>query len=604
MSSQKVTVSCRIKYRNTNGTYNFYGAHYRLIGVTGNVISSGKTDRNGITDTTAKAYEGTKIYVELKNIATGKWESPNPLKRQAFIARKNTPRYSIIVTNLYFKMKLTSTNSVPLEWRYYMIFKDREGRSFNRSGSFNDKGESAYISYNTINPKNHKEIFINKSKSYKLNVEVKLIPPKLKMIIPTVWLRLIPVGADKSFRTHKIAVTTDTTKELTKESLTKLKDMAEYRKVLLDIDLQSGASYTIERAQKGYLYDKDLAETTKITFQNNESRQIYVPKKYNGELLLKKNGKNIATLSLAALDPNNRNTPIIFCLSNKTSGSSRKNKLSIEHLSNTEAIVWHFETKHDIAEGNYVIKRNDMTNNEFEVMKNVTRTLLASLAFDGVALPTAVEMRTALKNNNRQFIFDALKRLKIGKDSKDILKFTIKKSKTGKTLIIFKGYSGLRSFLTATTYSTNNMKVGIVSTAADIKTASRAGGLSTAGLMTAKTAARGLPGFGFALVATFDIAEFMLSDDPLNNWSDLYVTLGIDAVKTVIATAAGLIVGAIIVGSGIGIAVVAGGIAAAVLTSFALEAGDRKYNVTQKAQNMVNYLESSNMKYLEANKSL
>ncbi len=50
--------------------------------------------------------------------------------------------------------------------------------------------------------------------------------------------------------------------------------------------------------------------------------------------------------------------------------------------------------------------------------------------------------------------------------------------------------------------------------------------------------------------------------------------------------------------------VVAGGIAAAVLASFALEAGDRKYNVTQKAQNMVNYLESSNMKYLEANKSL
>ena len=217
-------------------------------------------------------------------------------------------------------------------------------------------------------------------------------------------------------------------------------------------------------------------------------------------------------------------------------------------MSNTEAIVWHFETKHDIAEGNYVIKRNDMTNNEFEVMKNVTRTLLASLAFDGVALPTAVEMRTALKNNNRQFIFDALKRLKIGKDSKDILKFTVKKSKTGKTLIIFKGYSGLRSFLTATTYSTNNMKVGIVSTAADIKAASRAGGLSTAGLMTAKTAARGLPGFGFALVATFDIAEFMLSDDPLNNWSDLYVSLGMSAVKTVLATAVGVTFGAIAVG--------------------------------------------------------
>lgn len=604
MSSQKVTVSCRIKYRNSNGTYNFDGAHYRLIGITGNIIASGKTDKNGITNLIAKAYEGTKIYLELKNMVTGKWESPNPLKRQAFIARKSTPRYSIIVTNFYFKVKLINTSGVPLEWRYYMIFKDIEKRSFTRSGSFNEKGESAYVSYDTINPKNHKEIFINKSKSHRLDVEVKIIPPKIKMVIPTVWLRLIPVGADKSFRTHKIAVTTDTTKELTKESLTKLKDMAEYRKVLLDIDIQSGASYTIERGKKGYLYDKDLAETTKITFQNNELRQIYVPKNYNGKLLLKKSGKIIATLSLSVLDPNNKNVPIVFCLSNKKSGTSSENTLSIDDLTSTESIVWHFESKHNIAEGTYVINKNNMSNDEFEILKNVTRTLLGSLAFDGIALPAAGEIKTALKNNNRQFLFDALKRLKVGKESKDILKFTIKKSKTGKTLIIFKGYSGLRSFLTATTYSTNNMKVGIISTAANIKSASRAGGLSTAGLITAKTAAKGLGGFGFALVATFDIAEFMLSDDPLNNWSDLYVTLGIDAAKTIIATAAGLVVGAFLVGSGVGIIVVGVGIIAAVATSFILEYADRKYHVTQKAQNMVNYLESSNMKYLEANKSL
>src|SRR5699024_337167 len=151
-------------------------------------------------------------------------------------------------------------------------------------------------------------------------------------------------------------------------------------------------------------------------------------------------------------------------------------------IDETEPMMWHFQTKYNILDGTYVIKRNDMTDNEFEVMKNVTRTLLASLAFDGVALPAASEMKTALQNNHRQFIFDALKRLSVGKESKDILKFTIKKSKTGKTLIIFKGYSGLRSFLTATTYSTNNIKVGIISTATDIKSASRAGGLSTAGL--------------------------------------------------------------------------------------------------------------------------
>lgn len=409
MSSQKVTVSCRIKYRNKSGTYNFNGAHYRLVGVTGNIIASGKTDKNGITNLIAKAYEGTKIYVELKNIATGKWESPNPLKRQAFIARKSTPRYSIIVTNLYFKVKLANTNGVPLEWRYYMIFRDIEGRSFTRSGSFNEKGESAYISYGTINPKKHKEIFVNKSKSHKLDVEVKLIPPKLKMVIPTAWLRLIPVGADKSFRTHKIAVTTDTSKELTKESITKLKDMAEHRKVLLDIDLQSGASYTIERAQKGYLYDKDLAETTKITFQNNESRQIYVPKNYYGKLLLKKSGKLVATLSIAALDPNKKNIPIVFCLSNKSKAGSN-GRVSVNDIDKTEPMVWNLESKTSIAKGEYNIDRENISDNEFIVLKSV----LSSLAFDGLVIPGVTEAKNILKDNNRKFIWDALRKLKVG----------------------------------------------------------------------------------------------------------------------------------------------------------------------------------------------
>lgn len=76
------------------------------------------------------------------------------------------------------------------------------------------------------------------------------------------------------------------------------------------------------------------------------------------------------------------------------------------------------------------------------------------------------------------------------------------------------------------------------------------------------------------------------------------------AVKTVLATAVGVAFGAIAVASGVGIVVIVAGIGAAVLTSFALEYVDRKYNVTKKAQNIVNYLESSNLGYLEANKKL
>ena len=610
MSSQKVTVSCRIKYRNSNGTYNFYGAHYRLIGITGNIIVSGKTDKNGITNLIAKAYEGTKIYLELKNIATGKWESPHPLKRLSFIARKSTPRYSVIVTNLYFKMKLINTKGVPLKWRYYMIFKDKEGRSFTRSGSFDKKGESNYISYETINPKNHKEIFVNKSESNKLDVEVKIIPPEIKMVIPTAWLRLIPVGADKSFRTHPLAVTTDTTKELTKESLTKLKDMAEYRKVLLDIDLQSGASYTIERAKKGYLYDKDLAETTKITFQNNESRQIYVPKNYYGKLLLKKSGELVATLSIAEIDSNKKNIPIVFCLSNKSKAGSN-GKVSVNDISKTESMVWHLESKTSIAKGQYNIDREDISDNEFIVLKSV----LSSLAFDGLVLPGVTETQNILKNNNRQFIWDALRKLEVGVSkinnenvyTKAILRFDVKKINmkgVTKTVIVFKGYSGHRSFLRKEFYPLAKSKVGMLSAASNVKAAVKAGGYGAGGLAAVKSTARGLGPFGIGLVATFDIVEFLLTDNWENNFSDLYVTLGIDMGKAAIATFAGVVASAAVVGLGIGIVVVGVGIGAAILTSLALEAADRKFNITQKSQNMVNYLESSNLKYLEANKSL
>ena len=208
--------------------------------------------------------------------------------------------------------------------------------------------------------------------------------------------------------------------------------------------------------------------------------------------------------------------------------------------------------------------------------------------------------------NNRGFIYDAFRKLKVNVNDDDIkrLRFAVKKSKTGKMIITFKGWSGLRSFIDNTHYALDNAKVGMISAAADISAAVDAGSYSRAELATAKTTAKSLGGFGFALVATFEIAEFMLSDDPLNNWSDLYVSLGMSAVKTVLATAVGVVVGAIAVASGIGIIVVVAGIGAAILTSFALEYVDRRYNVTKKAQNIVNYLESNNLKYLEANKAL
>jgi len=609
VGEQTVSGTFKLEYKNSNGRHDFIDAHYRIVDKRGRVLRTGKTNEDGKTES-ATIKKGEPIYIELRDLSTNTWESASPRKKMGYTPTKSGQSATVLVSNCYFQAKLMANKWVNFKkpWRYEVVFQGDNNKKITLKGTLDEEGKTKiYDSQKMPMAKEHENTAIARFEelvvSSQPNVEVIFIEP----ITGERFYdsdRVIPIGSDKKYREFQIQLTPSTTKVYSEKSTVQLQEQKQRRTIILDIDMTAGATYTVTREDNKKFFDNKLAETKKSVFKDGTSHTVYLPKKYNGKVLLKKGSKTIATFPLEALDPNDTNAPIIFCLSNKKGGSSRENTLSIDKLSSTESIVWHFESKYNILDGTYVIKRNDMTDNEFEVMKNVTRTLLASLAFDGVALPAAAEMKTALKNNNRQFIFDALKRLSVGKESKDILKFTIRKSKTGKTLIIFKGYSGLRSFLTATTYSTNNIKVGIISTATDIKSASRAGGLSTAGLATAKTAVKGLGGFGFALVATFDIAEFMLSDDPLNNWSDLYVTLGIDAVKTVIATAAGLIVGAIIIGSGIGIVVVAGGIAAAVLTSFALEAGDRKYNVTQKAQNMVNYLESSNMKYLEANKSL
>jgi len=111
---------------------------------------------------------------------------------------------------------------------------------------------------------------------------------------------------------------------------------------------------------------------------------------------------------------------------------------------------------------------------------------------------------------------------------------------------------------------------------------------------TAVTAGKSLGGLGFGIVAAFEIAEWLTTDDPFNNWSDLWIGLGSGAIKAVIATAAGLAVGGlVIVGSAAAapaIAVIGIGIIAVVGISFGLEWLDRKYEITDRAKGYINEL--------------
>ncbi len=584
-----IKMRCQINYKNPNGRFGFDGGAYRLKNARKEVISPSKSsvvlDKYGRTEY-INVRDNEKIYIEMKNIAENKWQSIF-IDGVAFVtSNKNKPIINVIVENHYFKMKLVDSNGKALNWGYIITFKDSKKRSFSVHGKCKN-GESKYISSSILTGKN-KEIFDDMSKNKTHDVHIKAIPPKTKLVHPEFNLRLIPIGSDKAYRLHKIAVASGNTEELEKESITKLKDLREYRKVLLDINIQKGASYTIEREDKGVLYDHDIAETRKVTFQDNTLRNVYIPKKYNGNLLLKKSGKLISKFPLGSLDPNKNNKSLVFCLNNKSNSVTRQ-KISSDSIVNTEVMMWHFATKEEINEGFYEFDRESKGNTN-DLVK-IANTIFSSIMFDGVVLPTLGEAQNALKENNRGFIYDSLKKLKVGKEKKEVLKFYIKKSKTGSNMIIFKGYSGLRSFLKGTRYGINNMKVGMIASASSVYIAASTAGVGAAVKTTASTAGKSLGGIGFGIVAYFEIAEWLTTDDPFNNWSDLWIGLGSSAIKGVVATAAGVVMGGLAIATmtaaAPAIAIVAIGAVTVIAVSFSLEFVDRKFAITDKAKKYI-----------------
>ena len=115
-------------------------------------------------------------------------------------------------------------------------------------------------------------------------------------------------------------------------------------------------------------------------------------------------------------------------------------------------------------------------------------------------------------------------------------------------------------------------------------------GLGAAAKTTASTAGKSLGGIGFGIVAAFEIAEWLTTDDPFNNWSDLWIGLGSSAIKAVIATAVGLATAALVVAGGAAIVVIGVGVVVAVVASFTLEWIDRKFAITDRAKGYINEL--------------
>lgn len=595
MGEQTVSGTFKLEYKNSNGRHDFIDAHYRIVDKRGRVLRTGKTNEDGKTES-ATIKKGEPIYIELRDLSTNTWESASPRKKMGYTPTKSGQSATVLVSNCYFQAKLMANKWVNFKkpWRYEVIFQGDNKKKITLKGILNKEGKTEiYDSQKMPMAKEHENTAIARFKdlveSSQPNVKIVFIEPTTgERFVDS--KRVIPIGSDKRYREFQIQLTPSTTKVYSKKSSVQLQEQKQRRTIILDIDMTAGATYNIAREDNEKFFDNKLAETKKSTFKDGTPHTVYIPKKYNGKLLLRKGSKTIATFPLEAMDPNENNAPIVFCLSNKSTPIPKRKK-SLNNIDELEPMMWHFQTKESLTEGSYTFDKNSKGSTS-DLIK-IANTIFSSIAFDGVLLPTVGEVQNALRVNNRSFIYDALRKLKIGKDKQDILRFYIKKSKTGANMIVFKGYSGLRSFLTGTRYGIDNMKVGMIASASSVYAAATSVGLGAATKTTAITAGKSLRGLGFGIVAAFEIAEWLTSDDPFNNWSDLWMGLGSSAIKAVIATAVGLAVGGMAIAATAAapaIVIIGIGALAVIGVSFGLEVLDSKFQITNRAKDYINEL--------------
>jgi hypothetical protein len=173
----------------------------------------------------------------------------------------------------------------------------------------------------------------------------------------------------------------------------------------------------------------------------------------------------------------------------------------------------------------------------------------------------------AAKAGNKTY--DKLIKTKILQDFGYKGKFYIQTVK-GQQYVVFKGYAGLRKHYNAPRYKVTNPKVLNFTAAGTLKTAMKGNSVT------------------LLIVGTVDIVEYWSSKDNDKQLSDLCVQLGMDALKTVVASliaagvVAGILAGIAIIGwSAPVLLIVAGAIAIGIAVGLLLDFVDEKTGATQ-----------------------
>lgn len=194
-------------------------------------------------------------------------------------------------------------------------------------------------------------------------------------------------------------------------------------------------------------------------------------------------------------------------------------------------------------------------------------------------VPLAVELIDMLsRGQNRAFLRDVIRMGSSGRIGK------IWRNANGTLLLSFRGYSGLRPFLSSMTYGVNNAKVSIISSAVQ-------NSRQWAGIL--RSVGGRIPVISYVIVGVFDVAEWLAQPAAERELSDLAGQLIVDiskvAISTIAAAAAGAAViavaGAFSISAPI-LFIIGAGILAGIAVGVALDMVDARFGITGHVKNL------------------
>ncbi|MGR2737313.1 hypothetical protein ACUY1T_02555 [Billgrantia sp. Q4P2] len=199
--------------------------------------------------------------------------------------------------------------------------------------------------------------------------------------------------------------------------------------------------------------------------------------------------------------------------------------------------------------------------------------------------PLALELTDMLRRGeNRAFIREVARLGGNGRIGK------VWRNAQGTMMLSFRGYAGLRQFLTATAYGVANPRVAVISTAVQ-NSQGWAGTLRSVGGR--------IPVISYIIIGTIDVVEWLAAPATERELADLVGTLIVDIAKVAAATIAATVTAAALVLFGAPLfLIVSAGIGAGLVVGMALDGLDGLFGFTSKVQELARETEAGLEEFL------